>query len=182
MMITRTVYENAQKRAANMIKKAGIRILPEEINRIEVVDFGLGNLAKEGVQVYTFVNTGRISAKVLVLFPGQTEPEHWHPPVGNDAGKEETLRVIDGEVYFYISGDNTFRKGFITGGKENYYTCRHELVMNSGDTITLEPGKKHWFQTKDSGAVMYSFSTFVCDMLDKFSDPNILREVEIIDT
>jgi len=75
-MITRSEYRHAQQRAAAMIREAGIAVSDREAGAIEVVDFGLSNLAAEGVQVLTFFATERVSAKVLVLFPRQTAPEH----------------------------------------------------------------------------------------------------------
>jgi hypothetical protein len=45
------------------------------------------------------VQMDRISVKVLALLPDQTVPEHWHPLVDDDPGKEETIRVITGTVY-----------------------------------------------------------------------------------
>jgi len=152
-MITKEQQKTAQKRAAEMIRQTGIKITEKEANSVGIVDFGLNNLEKEGVQVLTLIQTERISVKVLVLFPNQTEPEHWHPPVGDDPGKEETVRVISGIVYFYIPGEDTLKEGFIPEGKEDYYTMRKEIVMKPSDQITLAPGEKHWFQARDKGAV-----------------------------
>ena len=180
-MLTRVQQRNAQMRAAEMIRAAGIHITDREAQSIEVVDFGLSNLEKEGVQVLTLVQTGRISIKVLVLFPNQTEPEHWHPPVGDDPGKEETIRVVSGTVFFYVPGKDTFEKGFFVESKKNFYSMRNEIVMQPGDQITLQPGEKHWFQAKSEGAVMYSFSTIARDALDQFTDPNIERITQIVD-
>lgn len=178
-MITRKEHDAAQKRAADLIRMAGIRISAQEARKIEVVDFGLSRLEKEGVQVLTLVQTERISVKVLALFPFQTEPEHWHPPVGKDPGKEETIRVIDGTVYFYVDGPDTMRKGFIPKGQEACYTLKHEIILKPSEQITLEPGKKHWFQALDQGAVMFSFSTIARDVLDQFTDPKIVRTTQI---
>lgn len=180
-MITKEQQKTAQKRAAEMIRQAGIKITEKEANSVGIVDFGLSNLEKEGVQVLTLIQTERISVKVLVLFPNQTEPEHWHPPVGDDPGKEETVRVISGIVYFYIPGEDTLKEGFIPEGKEDYYTVRKEIVMKPSDQITLAPGEKHWFQARDKGAVMYSFSTIARDALDQFTDPGIVRITKIVD-
>ncbi|UCD82068.1 MAG: hypothetical protein JSW26_11770, partial [Desulfobacterales bacterium] len=168
-MITRQQQKAAQKRAAEMIRQAGIVIKDAEVDGIEVVDFGLSNIDKEGVQVLTLVQTERISVKVLALFPNQTEPEHWHPPVGDDPGKEETIRVIAGKVYFYVPGEDTFAQGFIVDGKDDYYTMRREIIMKPCDQLTLAPGEKHWFQAREEGAVMYSFSTIARDALDQFT-------------
>ena len=180
-MITRAEQKKARERAAQMIAQAGLRISDEEKNKIDVVDFGLSRLEIEGVQVLTWVQTDRISVKVLAMLPNQTEPEHWHPPVGEDPGKEETIRVVSGTVYFYVQGENTLKQGFLVRGKEKYYTLRHEIVLKPGDQITFQPGEKHWFQARDDGAVMYSFSSVARDALDQFTDPDIVRVVKVVD-
>jgi D-lyxose ketol-isomerase len=174
-MITAFEKTNAQKRAAEMMRNAGIHIRDDEISRIEVVDFGLSQLEAEGVQVFTMVNTDRLAGKVLVLFPSQTEPEHWHPKIGDDPGKQETIRHIWGDLRFYVDGEDNMKEGFIVEGKEDVYTLRHELVLEAGDQLTFEPYEKHWFQAGQRGAVLYSFSTTVRDGLDGFTDPNIQR-------
>jgi D-lyxose ketol-isomerase len=180
-MITRVEQKKARERAAQMIAEAGIRITEEETKKIEVVDFGLSRLEIEGLQVLTMVQTDRISVKVLAMLPNQTEPEHWHPPVGDDPGKEETIRVVAGTVYFYVQGENTLKQGFLVRGKEKYYTLRHEIILKPGDQITFQPGEKHWFQARDEGAVMYSFSSVARDALDQFTDPDIVRIVKVIE-
>ena len=180
-MITKAEHRNAQRRAAAMIQEAGIRITEEEIAQIGVADFGLSKLEAEGAQILTFFSTDRVSAKVIALFPGQTLPEHWHPPVGDDLGKQEIIRVVDGTVYFCIPGKDTLKSAAIPAGKESVYTCRYEVVMKEGDQLVLEPGTKHWFQAGDDGAVMYSFSTCVRDILDGFTDPEVVRETVVTD-
>jgi len=180
-MITTQELLHARRQAADMIREAGIHITDKEADGIEVVDFGLSRLEKEGVQVLTLVQTDRISVKVLALFPNQTEPEHWHPPVGSDPGKEETVRVISGTMYFYVPGENTFKEGFLVKGKEHCYTMRHELVMRPGDQVTLAPGVKHWFQARNEGVVMYSFSTIARDVMDQFTDKAIVRTTKVVE-
>jgi len=180
-MITRVEQKKARERAAQMIAEAGIRITEEETKKIEVVDFGLSRLEIEGLQVLTMVQTDRISVKVLAMLSNQTEPEHWHPPVGDDPGKEETIRVVAGTVYFYVQGENTLQQGFLVKGKEKHYTLRHEIILKPGDQITFQPGEKHWFQARDEGAVMYSFSSVARDALDQFTDPDIVRIVKVIE-
>jgi D-lyxose ketol-isomerase len=180
-MITRARQKSAQESAALMITRSGIRIREDEKAGIEVVDFGLGRLEEEGVQVLTLLQTGRISVKVLVLMPNQTEPEHWHPPVGEDPGKEETIRVVSGTVFFYVQGEDTLKHGFLVKGKEEYYTLRHEIILKPGDQITFQPGEKHWFQARDEGAVLFSFSSVARDAMDRFTDPDIVRTVRIAD-
>ena len=180
-MIKRSDYNRVQRQAAAMIREAGIQLTDAEAQRIDVVDFGLSRIEIEGVQVFTMFATERISAKVLVMLPHQTEPEHWHPPVGEDPGKEETIRVIAGTLNFYIPGADTLREGWVPAGQEGCYSARHEIVMRPCDQLTLPPGTKHWFQAPASGAVFYSFSTCVRDGLDRFTDPAVVRQTKIVD-
>lgn len=180
-MITRSELKEAQKRTAQMLKTAGLVVTDEEIKKIAAADFGLSHLEKEGAQILTFLETDRVAFKIIALFPKQTMPEHWHPPVGDDPGKEETIRAINGTLFFYVPGEETIREGFIPEGKEAYYTVRHELVMNPGDQITVEPGKVHWFQSGIEGAVLYSISSTARDILDRFTDPEIVRETVIVE-
>lgn len=180
-MIAESEYRYAQRRAAQMIREAGLVITEEEADSVEVVDFGLSHLAVEGVQVLTLFATERVSAKVLAIFPNQTEPEHWHPPVGSDPGKEETLRVIAGEVFLFIPGGDTLCRGAVPPGKDAFYTARHEIILEPGDQFTLPPGTRHWFQAPAAGAVLYSFSTCVRDGLDRFTDPAVRRQTQILE-
>ena len=179
--MTKTEYNTAKEKAIGMILNAGIQISEKETENIEVVDFGLGSLKKEGAQILTLVQTARISVKIIALFPDQTEPEHWHPPVGNDPGKEETIRVVKGILYLYMTGPNTLKEGQLPENKDKVYTCRNELVMRVNDQITFRPGTKHWFRAGNEGVVIYSYSTTARDILDKFTDSNVIRISKIKD-
>jgi len=164
-----------------MIREAGIVITDEEAGRVEVADFGLSRLDQEGAQILTLVATDRIAAKIIALFEGQTLPEHWHPRVGDDPGKEETIRVVCGILRCYVSGADTLRDGFVPEGKQNAYTARQEHLLGPGEQITLPPGTKHWFQASAGGVVMYSFSTVARDILDQFTNPEVKRVTQIVD-
>jgi len=165
-----------------MVRDAGIHITDEEAGRIEVADFGLGRLDREGAQILTLVATDRMAAKIIALFPGQTLPEHWHPRVGDDPGKEETIRVVSGLLRLYLPGDDTLREGIIPEGKQEVYTMCNETLMEPGGQVTLPPGTKHWFQAGPEGVVLYSFSTVARDVLDCFTDPAIQRITKIATT
>lgn len=118
-MISKSEQKDAQTRAAQMMRAAGIQINDSEVEKIEVVEFGLSRLSIEGVHVLTMVNTDRLAAKALVLFPGRTEPVHWHSKIVDDPGKQETIRHIWGDLRFYVEGSDTLREGFIVPGQEN---------------------------------------------------------------
>lgn len=180
-MITRSEYEAARQRAAEAIRRAGVVIRREEEAAIAVADFGLGRLDAEGAQILTLVDTDRISAKVIVLFGGQALPEHWHPPVGDDPGKEETLRAIRGPVYVYVPGEPTAAPDAAPSGKGRHYTARHRIVLGAGEQVTVAPGVAHWLRAGPDGAILYSFSTTARDILDRFTDPDVRRETIVVD-
>jgi D-lyxose ketol-isomerase len=146
----------ARERAAAMLADAGIVLTPAEREAIEVADFGLGRLEETGLQLVVYVNTERVCAKELVLLPGQTCPEHRHPPVGSAPGKEETFRCRSGTVHLHVDG-------------------RGELVLRPGDQCTIPPDTLHWFQAGDEGAIVSEFSTQSRDESDVFTDPRIVR-------
>ena len=147
----------------------------QALEGIKVVDFGLGNIRVEGLQLLTMFETERMAGRILIMTPGQTEPEHWHPPFGDNPGKQEIIRAYWGVVRFYLPGADTMKKGFLVKGKEHLYTMRNEVTLLPGDTLVLEPGSKHWFQAGAEGAVFYSFSTTVKDGADGFTDPGVVR-------
>jgi len=178
-MITKEDFRYVCEKSIEMIETAGIYLTEADKKNITAADFGLSRIKEEGVQILTLFDTDRMAAKILVLLPFQTEPEHWHPPVGDDPGKEEIIRGIWGDLTFYIPGQDTLKEGFIVKGKEACYTMRNEVVIKPGDQLVLPPGTKHWFQAGERGAVMYSFSTKVTDLMDQFTDPNIVRETVI---
>lgn len=178
-MISKEDFKEVCSQSIEMIKKAGLLLTKEDETKITAADFGLNNIKKEGVQILTMFETDRIAGKILVLLPYQTEPEHWHPTVGDDPGKEEVIRAISGELFFYIPGEDNMKRGFIVEGKESCYSMRHEVVIKPGEQLVLPPGTKHWFQAGPSGAVMYSFSSKVTDLLDQFTDPDVVRQTVI---
>lgn len=146
----------ARDRAAAMLAEAGIVLTPPEQQAIEVADFGLDDLERWGLQIVVYVNTERVCAKELVMFPGQACPEHRHPPVGGEPGKEETFRVRRGSVRLWVDGDG-------------------EVVLGPGEQHTIPSDTLHWFQAGDEGAIVSEFSTRSRDESDVFTDPRIVR-------
>src|SRR5712692_6139151 len=157
-MITHEQYRVTVEKSVRMLKQAGFTITPAERERLEVADFGLGELEKTGLEVLTYVNTERVCAKEIIMFPHQTCPEHWHPTVGSKLGKEETFRCRWGTVYLYVPGAPTLNPASRPPeGSEPYYKVRHEVVLRAGDQYTLFPDTPHWFQAGPEGAVVSEF-------------------------
>lgn len=173
-MISRQEYERARARAVGYFRKAGIVLTEKEKQSIEVADFGLGDLAKIGLEVLVYVNTARVCAKELVLFPGQTCPGHRHPTRGQLAGKEETFRCRWGQVYLYVPASPGESGTPRSEGLEPYrqhLTVAHEIELNPGDQYTLTPDTLHWFRAGSRGAVVSE--------QDVFTDPRIGRFTKV---
>jgi D-lyxose ketol-isomerase len=143
-------------------------------DRIEIADFGLSRLPEFGLQLLVYVNTDRYCAKELVLYPGQTCPEHRHPPFDGTPGKEETFRCRRGIVYLYVEGDATTRPACDYPG-DGEHSAKRELVLRPGEQHTIPPNTLHWFQAGPEGAVVSEFSSTSRDELDVFTDPGVRR-------
>ncbi len=174
--MTEEQYEKARKRTIEYLDKAGIALADEEKQKITVFDFGLKDLDNLGLELLVYVNTPRVCAKELVLFPRQTCVEHLHPTIGGVSGKEETFRCRWGKVYLYVPGESTPDiKAKIHENLKSYVTVFHEIELNPGEQYTLQPDTLHWFQAGDEGAVISEFSTTNTDEIDKFTDSRIKR-------
>ena len=179
-MLTQSQLRNTQARAAEMLEQAGIVLTPEERAHIEVADFGLEDLARTGLTLVVYVNTDRYCAKELVLFPRQTCPEHRHPPVLGEPGKQETFRCRWGVVYLYVEGAS--KEGIqarIPEGDETYYIVFHEIELHPGEQYIIPSDTLHWFQAGDEGAVVSEFSSTSRDEYDIWTDPRIKRIPEV---
>jgi D-lyxose ketol-isomerase len=158
-MITREEQQHAQAYAAEQLSAAGVALSNAERSRIEVADFGLGELRQTGLMLLVYVNTDRYCAKELVLYPRQTCPEHRHPPFDGTPGKEETFRCRRGSVDLWVAGER--------------------IALGPGEQSTIPPDTLHWFQAGDEGAVVSEFSSTSRDDLDVFSDPRIVRSPQV---
>jgi D-lyxose ketol-isomerase len=174
-----TTQEQAEARAyaVTQLEACGIALTDSERLSIEVADFGLSQLQRFGLQLLVYVNTDRYCAKELVLYPGQTCPEHLHPPFDGTPGKEETFRCRRGVVYLYVEGDQAGpRACSYPGGSPG---AGREILLRPGEQHTIPPATLHWFQAGPEGAVVSEFSSTSRDELDEFTDPAIRRETAL---
>ena len=181
-MLARQAVHAAQDRVASTLADAGIFLTDAERSMIEVADFGLSRLDEIGLQIVVYVNTERVCAKELVLFPRQTCPEHRHPPSGSSPGKEETFRCRKGVVYLYTEGEPAPGPACRAPGDDACaFTVWREIVLRPGDQHTIAPDTLHWFQAGDDGAIVSEFLTTSTDELDVFTDPRIGRTTVVRD-
>lgn len=176
-MISKELFEEARNKAIEYFIKAHIVITEEEKDRIEVADFGLGDLWNTGLEILTYINTERVCAKELVVLPNQTCPEHRHPQIGDYIGKQETFRCRYGTVYLYVAGETTLNRAVEPPG--GTYTVFNEIKLTEGQQYTLSQNTKHWFKAGMEGAVVSEFSTSSYDEDDIFTDERIKRIPEV---
>jgi D-lyxose ketol-isomerase len=163
-----------RERAARELAAAGIVLTAEEVERIELADFGLDDFERQGLILFTYVNTDRYCAKELLLLPRQTCPQHRHPPLGlGNPGKEETFRCRRGEVLLYVSGEPAAAPAATAPGE--HYDVWHEVRLTPGLQYTIPPDTWHWFQAGPEGALVTEFSSTSVDEADVFLDPRIVR-------
>ena len=175
-MLTRIQVQQARERATATLEAAGLTLTPAERDGIEIVDFGLNVLEEVGLQIVVYVNTERVCAKEIVLFPNQTCAEHRHPPFDGTPGKEETFRVRTGTVYLHVEGPPTPEpKARPARLDRGVYTAAREIELRPGEQFTVPPDTRHWFQAGPEGAIVSEFSTQSRDDLDVFTDPEISR-------
>lgn len=173
-MSEKAIHQQAQERVLQQLDAAGIILTDEEKINIEVTDFGLGRLEKEGLELVIYVNNNLYCAKELVLFPNQTCPEHRHPPVQGQPGKTETFRCRKEKVWLYVEGETKeFIKAVIPEESKEFYTVFHEIELDSGDQYTIPPDTLHWFQAGEEGAIVSEFSTICRGEYDIFTNPEI---------
>ena len=178
----KTEYDRKKAQVLEYFEKAHIALTDEEKENIEIADFGLDDIEHIGLQLVTYINTDRCCAKEMVLFPGQTCPEHSHAPIASIGyeGKEETFRCRYGTVYLYVEGDaDENRSGRIPAGYEDTYTVLHEIILHPGDQHTIYPNTRHWFQAGPEGAVISEFSTTSKDQYYVSTNKKIKRQPAI---
>lgn len=170
----RSEMERLAKQALSFYEKAGITLTDREKAGVEVADFGLGRCEKVGLEIITYINTDRVCAKEMVLFPNQTCPEHRHIGEGGMPGKEETFRCRWGEVFLYVAGEGKAEE--ICGTlPETPVTVFHQVHLLPGQQYTIYPNTLHWFRGGEMGAVVSEFSTHSTDETDVFTDMEIKR-------
>jgi D-lyxose ketol-isomerase len=171
-MVKRDEVTELKKQVTEIIENSGFSVSQKELDEIDYADFGLDDIFEQGAQIISLLDTDKISVRLIVLIPGQAEPEHYH------LTKQETLRLVWGRMDLFTnealtgSTQSEISESTISG----FYKSNNKLEMKPSDQITMKAGIKHWFQAKKKGALMLSFSNTAQDNTDIFTDPNVIRQ------
>lgn len=167
MDLNQSVFEQGME----LLRKADFPLTDADRAELAVNDFGLGDLRNEGMVFGDLLRTDIVRFTVLILLPGQTLPEHLHPPYDDEAGKEESLRCLWGETRIYIPGEENNPNIRIPDGKDAWYTSRHEIVLHPGEQYSVQPNVAHWFQGGPEGTVFLTIQNRVNEDHNIFTDP-----------
>lgn len=89
------------------------------------------------------VNNESYCGKILVVYPNKHCSIHYHKK------KKETFYVLDGSLLLSYVYDNYHFKSMESGihnGLDLFNFCTvHRVVLNKGDSITLDTYTPHWF-------------------------------------
>ena len=170
MEMSAEAVEDVRRRILDLVEgKAGFALSEDERQRIIVVSFG--DFFASGAGAVDTVMDSRYGGRLIVFFPGQLFPEHWHPSVDEGAGKVETFRVLWGSVYTYGEGEpSTGAAQHIPAGKEAVFTARNEVLLRAGDQRSIGLHERHWFVAGPDGTVGLEISSTVRDQDDRFTD------------
>ena len=170
-------FEMIKNETIELTNKSGFPCTQEEINNMDILDFGLKNPRQEGAQILTLSQTDRLAVKLIALLPHQTLPEHWHVSVDGYQAKQEILRVVYGKLYIFFekTDDETGLPVILPEESRQYYTCNAGREMNPAEQILINPPTPHWFSAGDDGCVVLCISTTAFDYKDLFTNPNVIR-------
>jgi len=167
--------DQVRQQVVEMVEvKAGFALTAEEKANIVVVGFGQEDFYAWGAAAIDTILHPRYGGRLIVFFPNQRFPEHWHPDVDEDGGKEETFRVLWGQVRIYSPGASSAGAlERIPAGKEAAFTSRHETILNPGEQVTAGRHERHWLVAGPEGTVGLEISSTVRDSFDQWTDSSI---------
>ncbi len=109
--------------------------------------YGIDNFYKSGAIIINCINR-EYCKKIIVLFPGQNHPSHFHKQ------KEETFQILHGDLLISLRGE--------------------EKEYKPGGIVLVQREAKHSFGTKN-GAILEEISTTHFKN-DSFYDDNEITE------
>ena len=86
----------ARQRAGVLLREAGIALAPARPPRSRWRTSASRSSKQTGLQLVVYVNTDRVCAKELVMFPWQLCPEHRHPPFDGEPGQGGDISLPQG--------------------------------------------------------------------------------------
>jgi len=174
-MLDQDQVRTIEQQVIDMIeRKGGFALTDDEKASVSVVGFGHEDFFSCGAAVIDTVMHPRYGGRLIAFLPNQWLPEHWHPDAPGEAGKEETFRVLWGQVSLFVPGEPTpGALERIPGGRGDSFTSRHEVVLKRAEQRTAPRGEKHWLAAGPEGAVALEISSAVRDSYDQLTDPSL---------
>jgi len=127
---TRSVVHSVIRRAKQLLTESSAAV-PSQLELEISHHYGLERFREVGSAMITVVNR-EYCKRLVLIFPGQTHPEHWHKL------KDETFHLLHGEIELQLDG--------------------YRRMCRKNDVVTIARGAKHSFSTK-TGAVIEEISS-----------------------
>jgi D-lyxose ketol-isomerase len=145
----------------------------------DVTDFGLGDFDQRGAVLFTLRNgllsdlargPGRVYCeKIIVMTPGQTIMHHFHKSktedIINRAGGRLELVLHKSDANGKFSDEAI---SFNSDGVQKSVPAGGVVVLEVGESITLEPGVYHQFRALEETVLVGEVSTVNDDANDNF--------------
>jgi len=135
--------------------------------RWDVTDFGLGDWQRYGLVLVNLAEHEEYCEKLMYAKRGMTTPAHCH------AKKKEDIICRWGELRVQVWGDrpepgNYAGLDVMINGEHRVLLSWDEVVLKSGERITLFPGVWHEFAPESDECIVGEVSTANDDLNDNF--------------
>ncbi len=111
-------------------------VIPAEASMEVSHHYGIDNFYETGITMFTVVNRDYCK-KIIAVLPGQNHPEQFHEK------KEETFHILFGDLDLILDGESN--------------------ALGVGDVITVLPGVRHIFSSKNGCVLEEISSTHIKD-------------------
>lgn len=167
------------KDSTSFFNKNGWTLPPDP--RWDVTDFGLGDFKKTGLVLVNLAEEPEYCEKLMYAVEGQSTPAHYHKK------KKEDIICRNGtlSIQLWVSNpDKASEEDKVVkikqNGKERSLESNSNVVLHSGERITIFPGVWHEFHPLSEECIIGEVSTANDDVNDNFfANKNIGRFSEI---
>lgn len=154
----RSEINNAIKTAKTAFQKHGWALPPNP--RWDVTDFGLGDYKSTGLLCVNLAEQPEYCEKLMFVLNKQVTPRHFH------SSKKEDIICRWGRLFIELPADKPFK--LQVNGEWRDFNPGDNLMLESGERVTLTKGVLHAFWADSEYAVVGEVSTANDDTNDNY--------------
>lgn len=139
----------------------------------DITDYGMGEFEKVGLALFTIRNGNQkmpekypkpYAEKLLMLYPGQVAPMHFHwnkmEDIINRGGNDLYITVYNGKKDGEMLDTDVM---IYTDGKTETVSAGATVILTPGESITLMPCTYHEFTVPESGGAILLGEISMCN-------------------